>query len=253
MTTASTLVGPLAFATTARSDDWKSTLVDAVVDVVDDRGSNPAVSAMLKDFVRFHAVMAVTGAMIASALLFFGCRSLQSYRRVRQLGSVGSRLERRARLGLAALFATLGLLCCLIALANVTNAIAPDRGLIGAIENSSTSSTSAVGRDAVNWVRSGSTEAPPAIVDAIDARLSWQRPKAIFCGVFSIGMIMISRREWRRMVYSARVSNRFGPRPSIALARGVASVFVAVLLSVMAVANAQAWVAPLTLSIFGGS
>ena len=253
MTTALALVRPLAFVTGTPSDDWKSPLVDAVVDVADDRRSNPAVSAMLNDFVRFHAAMAVTGAIIALVLLFCGCRALQSYRRVRQLGSVGSRLERRARLGLAALFATLGLLCCLIAVANVTNAIDPDRGLMGAIENSSTSPTSAVGRDAVNWVGSGSTQAPPAIVDAIDARLSWQRPKAIICGAFSIGMIMISRREWRRMVENARVSNRFGRRPIAAFARVVASVLAAVLLSVMAVANAQAWVAPLTLSIFDGS
>jgi hypothetical protein len=237
--------------TTAASDEWKSALVRAVTEP---RSSNPAVRTLVDDFVRFHAVMAVMAATLSLVLLFASFRRLRSYRRAGRPADFGDRFERRMQIGFAGFFATFGALCCLIALANASTALEPEAGLVGAIELSSTPSTGAVGREALDWVNSGSARVPPAIAAAVDTRHSWQRPKAIVCGALSILMVLLSVRQSRRMVHDARLPRRYGTlKRTASMATGIGSVFVTTLLIVMAMANTQASIAPLTISVFGGS
>jgi hypothetical protein len=237
--------------TTAASDEWKSALVRAVTD---GRSSNPAVRTLVDDFVRFHAVMAAMASLLGLALLFASVGRLRSYRRTRRLAVPGDRFERRVQIGFAGFFATFGALCCVIALANASTAWEPETGLVGAIELSSTPATGAVGRQALDWVNSGSPRIPPAIAAAVDTRHSWQRPKAIVCGVLSMLMVLLSTRQWRRMVHNARLPRRNRAlKRTASMANGIGSVCLTTLLIVMAVANTQASIAPLTLSIFGGS
>jgi hypothetical protein len=66
--------------------------------------------------------------------------------------------------------------------------------------------------------------------------------------------VLLSVRQSRRMVHDARLPRRYGTlKRTAALATGIGSVFVTTLLIVMAMANTQASIAPLTISVFGGS
>ncbi len=61
------------------------------------------------------------------------------------------------------------------------------------------------------WLTSGADEVPPRVADAIDDRLSWQRPKAIVCSVLLAGRVVLSAATWRSLVRRSRA--RSGRRP----------------------------------------
>jgi len=84
------------------------------------------------------------------------------------------------------------------------------------------------------WLRSGSADKPRLLQDKIDARLSWQRPKAIITSVLFIAFAGLCIRIRRRRIVS------------------IVAMLCTLVLLVMAVANTQASVAPVFLTVLYG-
>lgn len=182
--------------------------------------SNPAFNALLHDYAKYHAVLAVLGGLVTCGLMLL---TVCAWRRSR---------------GLAVASAALGLLVAVIVFANAGNALNPRHGLEGTIpmlRATQPGTEQAHVQHATNaWLRSGSADKPRLLQDKVDARLSWQRPKAIITGVLLVAFVGLCFRIPRR---------RF--------MRTVAMLCTLVLL-VMAVANTQASFAPMYLTVLYG-
>ncbi|WP_157592336.1 hypothetical protein [Solirubrobacter soli] len=182
--------------------------------------SNPAFDALLHDYAKYHAVLAVLGGLVTSGLVLL---TVRAWRRSRAL---------------AVASAALGLLTALIVFANAGNALNPRHGLEGTIpmlRATQPGTEPARVQQATNaWLRSGSADEPRLLQDKIDARLSWQRPKAIITSVLFAAFVGLCIRVRRRRIVTA-----------VALLCTLA-------LLVMAVANTQASFAPMFLTVLYG-
>jgi hypothetical protein len=182
--------------------------------------SNPAFNALLHDYASYHAVLVVLGGLVTSGLVLL---TVRAWRRSRAL---------------AVASAVLSLLIALIVFANAGNVLNPRHGLEGNIpmlRATPPGTEQAKVQQAANaWLRSGSADKPRLLQDKIDARLSWQRPKAIITSVLFVAVAGLCVRIRRRRIVSM-----------------VATLCTLVLL-VMAVANTQASVAPVFLTVLYG-
>jgi hypothetical protein len=145
--------------------------------------ANPAFNALLHDYAKYHAVLAVLGGLVTGGLVLL---TVCAWRRSRAL---------------AVASAVLALLAAVIVFANAGNALNPRHGLEGTIPN---------------------------------ARLSWQRPKAIITSVLFVAFVAlcIRIRRWRIV--------------------GTVAMLCTLVLLVTAVANTQASFAPMFLTVLYG-
>jgi prolipoprotein diacylglyceryltransferase len=214
--------------------------------------SNPAFDALLHDYVKYHAVLAVFGGLLTCGLLALSIFSWTRFRRA------PSTTRRRSIFRAFAITSGAVSLClAVIVIANLSNALDPRRGFSGLVPALGTPAPGTEQQrvqQATNaWLRSGSAEVPPLLQDKIDERLSWQRPKAIVCSLLLIVFVVLCIRIWSRLI--ARASRRGTQRTlkdRAATASGGIAVACTLALGVMAVANTQAAIAPMTLTVLYG-
>jgi hypothetical protein len=182
--------------------------------------ANPAFNALLHDYAKYHAVLAVLGGLVTSGLVLL---TVRAWRRSRAL---------------AVASALLGLLTAVIVFANAGNALNPRHGLEGTIpmlRATLPGTEQAHVQQATDaWLRSGSADKPRLLQDKIDARLSWQRPKAIITSALFVAFAGLCIRIRRRRIVSTL------------------TMLCTLVLLVMAVANTQASFAPIFLTVLYG-
>jgi hypothetical protein len=220
-------------------------------------GSNAALNDMLRDYQRYHLALAVGGGLSAVLLLFVSVGCWRSFRRTPKASppTASARSERRIWLALAAGTGVVALLMLVVVAANVSTAVNPRPGfalLVSSLPRVPNSHFAPIYASADRWLRSPRSTVPPLIQHQVHARLAWQRPKAIFCGIGMVAAAILTRFVWLRRITQLRTSGTTSrPIASLHSSLGVAMAGVTVVLLVMAIANAQASVAPLTLSTFG--
>jgi uncharacterized membrane protein YeiB len=182
--------------------------------------SNPALQALVHDCAKFHAVLAVLAGL---ATVGFVLLSVFAWRRSRAF---------------AIATAVLGLFMAVLFYANASNALNPRHDVATTIPvlRATRPGTEAAGvQQATNrWLLSGSATKPRLLQDKIDERLSWQRPKAIITSLLFFAFAGLCIRLRRRRIVA-----------------GLAMVCTLVLL-VMAMANTEAAVAPMFLTVLYG-
>ncbi len=202
--------------------------------------SNPAVEAILADYQRYHLVL-----VIVSSLLLLGVATLivLCWRRLRAARRSAAGASRRQNWTLLA-FIVGGILVALflglIDLANFSTVLDPAHGFAGVKMHSEGYS---------NWVASGSASIPAEVQRLVDARLSWQRPKAIIVTVLLITAVAASAWIWRKWItraYASRLAN------AGLFASGLTFAAVSLLLMLMVMGNTQAAFAPIAMSLAFG-
>ena len=91
---------------------------------------------------------------------------------------------------------------------------------------------------------------PTLIERRIDERLAWQHPKAIICCALLAVFAVLSVRLWRTLISKSRVrtaSWTFNDRAL--LLAGAGTVLACVLLMLMVIANTQASIAPIAITM----
>ncbi len=133
-----------------------------------------------------------------------------------------------------------GLFLALVLVANLSTVISPERGFAGVDQS---------GEALTAWLASGSPSIPSAVQEQVDARLAWQRPKAIIVTILLVitvlGSVAIWRR-WLRHTYASRGAN------ALLLASGLVTVVIALLLMLMVMGNVQASLAPVAITLVLG-
>lgn len=141
----------------------------------------------------------------------------------------------------------------LIVAANLSSVLNPQEGFAQFIPDLGTpqaGTQKAALHQAVNtWAQSGSTKIPSILQNKIKNRLSWQRPKAIVCSILLVVFTVFTARLWRKLI-NLRASQPVWRLKEKALTTiGVIAVPVTLLLMIMALANTQASLAPITLTL----
>lgn len=138
--------------------------------------------------------------------------------------------------------------------ANTSHALEPVPGLKLMVDGSAKSSDSTTSQAMAAWVQSGSPDMPSALDSAIDDRLAWQQPKAIICAVLFILFVALGMRIWKTLIRQSREPQGVRRlKDKALLAGGVATVPLSLLLLIMAVANTQGAIAPIAITVLGGS
>lgn len=221
-------------------DPLRSTLASLMASGADD---NPALNALLSDYVRFHLVLVFVGGPF---LLAVGLFSVLCWRRF--AGSRGRTFERRTYLWFGVLGTAVTLFLAVVVAANVSSVVDPRPGFTGSfgvIGSPPVGTPSAALQESfTTWLRSGRPERPAQVTRAIGDRLAWQRPKAIVSGVLLVLLVWLSVVVWRRLIRRSR--------GGVLLLAGVASVPVGLALMAMVMGNTEASFAPLTLTLLYG-
>ena len=207
--------------------------------------SNPAFDTLLHDYSDYHAVLVVLGGFLTAGLLLL---SVFSWRRLRRVPRTRT-FERRTYRAFALASGTVFLGLALVMAANVSTVLDPRQGFAHVIPAPGApapgTERARLHRSAASWIESGRSEVPPLLQRKVDDRLSWQRPKAIISGVLAFALALFSVRLWRRLL-----GRESGGRGAVAI--GATAPVCALVLAAMAIANAQAAFAPLTLTLLYG-
>ena len=214
--------------------------------------ANPAFNALLHDYAEFHAVLAALAGLVTVGLVLLSVFSWRRWRRAPR-----ATFERSTFRAFAVSSALVSLCLAVIVLANLGNALHPRDGFASAIPVLGTprpgTDQAQVQRATDAWLKSGRAEASPPLQRKIDERLSWQRPKAVVCSLLAIAFVLLSLRIWSRLIARARERGRRRTlKDRAAAAAGWVAVACTLVLAVMAVANTQASVAPMTLTVLYG-
>lgn len=240
---------------TARATTDLTTTLTALLESGVD--SNPALTALLRDYTAYHVVLVVVGGLFLVALTWLSATMWRRWWRSRRTASGATGFERRTYASFGLLSAVVALFLALVVAANVSNALDPRDGFAGAlgllgVPKAGTSVAEL--QDAfTTWLTAGDDEVPSRVTEAIDERLSWQRPKAIITTVLLVGGVVLSAATWRSLVRRSRARPGRRPLREWGLSCvGVLSVVVCLLLMLMVMGNTQGSLAPLSLTLFFG-
>ncbi len=203
--------------------------------------STPAYQRLMQDYVDYHVVFLFVGGLFTALLLFLG---IFGWIRCRRAGRTWS-FEKKTFSFFGAAGLLLGLAMAVVFAGNLTVVVNPQPGLAWGIETlrAPHSRLSLAYHD---WLQSGSATIPPLIQQKIDERLAWQQPKAIICSLLLIALVALSIIVWR-----ALIKHKNGRRPLL-LASGIASAAACFLLMLMVIGNAEAAIAPITMTYLYG-
>ena len=202
--------------------------------------SNAALDTILADYQRYHLVLVIVSSLLLMCLAVLMVICWRQFRSTRRAVTGASRRQTVTYLAFIILGMIVALFLALIAFANLTTVLDTARGFadVGLHSQAFT-----------DWVASGSASIPPEVQRLVDARLSWQRPKAIIVTLMLIATIPMSLWIWRRWVnrtFASRLANA-----SLLLA-GSGLAVVSLLLMLMVMGNTQAAIAPVAMTLIFG-
>jgi hypothetical protein len=221
------------------------------------RTSNAALDAVMADYARYHAVLAVVGGLATAALVVVAVLSLLRARRALSRDGRRWTVERTALLLIGLGSALMAALLGVVVAANIGTALRPQRGFEGAVTSLSAAAPGSH-RDQVQsayaaWLRSGSAQLPDDVADAVRGRLDWQAPKAAITTLLLVLACAAAATLLRRIRSSSRAPGGPGRgRAWGALAGLGAASMVCVLLLLMVLGNSQAALAPVAITMFYG-
>jgi hypothetical protein len=192
---------------------------------------NAAYDVLLEDYTRYHVVFVLLGGLVTTALSAMTIVLWTRYSRLAILNSF--------------FFAFMALAFA----ANVSTTLRPQPGLDALIAAPQRSG----GQPGVvdGWLRAGTPKVPPSIQEAVDQRLNWQAPKAAISAVLFVGVAFVSVRIWGVLIRRSTAATSKTTRHSGLLVSGIATTMASFVLIVMAVANTQASLAPITITALG--
>lgn len=202
--------------------------------------ANAALDTILADYQRYHAVLVVVASIFLAAVVLLLIVCWRSLRSARRDPSGRTRRQTWTYASFIVACVLVGLFLAVVIAANISTVVDPQRGFAGVDQS---------GEALTTWLASGSAAIPADVQELIDARLAWQRPKAIIVTLLLVATVVGSTAIWRRWIahaYRSRAAN------AALLLSGVATAVLAVLLMLMVMGNVQASMAPVALTLVFG-
>lgn len=219
--------------------------------------SNPALNSLLDDYARYHAAFIAVGGIFLLGFLLLAIVAWRRFRRTPRSANRTWSVERAIYLWFAVLSFTSAAIMALLVAANMSNVADPRHGFSGAIGMVGNPAPGTRGAELhqafLDWLQQGTTGTPGRVSAAIDARLAWQRPKAVICSALLVVCVVVCARVWRNVIRRSRAHEaRWTIRDRARLVSGVLAGPVCLLLMLMVIGNTQASFAPLSMTLFYG-
>jgi hypothetical protein len=218
--------------------------------------SNPAMKTLVNDYAREHFVVVVLGGVFTLGFAVLSVLLWRQYRRQAKttgFAKPGARATRRIYFRGWLLSSLVALSLGLVVFANASNAMNPLPGF--SMANAPTTPNTVVVDAALNdWIQSGTKAMPPVIEQKIRKRIGWQRPKAMVTGILFLLFAALSVKNWKAMIRRTSAGKSLWQPQGIGLLAGKVTVLpLAFLMMVMFIANTAGSLAPVSISLLGGS
>ncbi|XSG75007.1 hypothetical protein ACP8Y2_22825 [Herpetosiphon llansteffanensis] len=215
--------------------------------------TNPAYTTLLNDYTTYHAVLVVEGGLFTLVLGGLGIVLWRRFKRAKTPNQGFWSFERNvyAYLGLASTTLAIGLLLIVAAnLSNVINAQAGFAKTIPDLRSSAGTPKAALYQAVESWAETGSAATPAILQHQIDNRLAWQGPKALVASMLLLIFAFATTKLWQKLIRASRSNQgRWKLQGQAQLALGILAVPTTGLLMLMALANTQGSLAPITLTL----
>ena len=213
--------------------------------------TNPAVLHLIDDYAKYHWVLVILGTI--SVVIFFttlGWLWRKFWVGPDLIGNLRN-VRGRAYFFLMTFIGFIATSMSLIVYANLQNALHPKQGFRLAMHGLGIpdlgTKTARMHESFYQWIESGDKTLPTYLTEVVENRLSWQLPKAVISTLLLIAAVYGTYKVWKLVVNSYQ---SFSRTKNFALfASGVTLSLISTLLWVMAIANTQGSIAPLTLSL----
>ena len=212
--------------------------------------SNPAVHTLIADYAAYHLVFLVTGGVVFLALLALSLFCGVKLSGLRATAGAGRGFAKKVHASFLFLSAAAALLLALILVANAANALSPTHGFSLLARASTTSGDAELDRALSAWVNSGERQPPALISRRVQARVSYQAPKAVICGLLLALSAALSCRIWAGLIRT-RSSAPASWRGAVALSAGITTAAFAFLMLLMVLGNTQGAAAPIAITVLG--
>ncbi|MBK8034536.1 MAG: hypothetical protein IPK17_34545 [Chloroflexi bacterium] len=165
--------------------------------------------------------------------------------------------EKKVYFSFWALSLMVGALFALTVLANATNVVDPHHGFTLLVDSLGTPNAGTQKYQlyqAFNtWIQSGIPNIPAVAQNRFLERISFNSTKALVSGVLMVVFIVVSIRIWNLLIKQSKANEaKWRLKENALLISGVATVSFSLLLLVIVVANMQAAVAPIALTLLYG-
>jgi hypothetical protein len=224
-------------------------LFNLLTELLNDRDSNnPAFNYLLNDYAKYHFVMVILGGISFISLAIFSGYQMRLITKNASFIANLKTIRGKAALYLSTLTGFLALSLVLIVIGNLGNALNPRPGFkssLGMLGNPPSGTKKALLQQSyADWIESESASIPRTVSRIVDDRISWQMPKALICLVLLALFIYLCKLVWAPILRGAEahIYQLF--------ALGVFLSVICGLLLIMAIANAQGSIAPVSLSLF---
>lgn len=214
--------------------------------------SNPAIKALIDDYAKYHAVLAIVGSLVLIVILALTVFFWIKFAKIQKIGRFKWPFDKKVYFSFGLLLTIFSLFFALVVAANISTALKPIPGFTTLASSTSTASDSKVGIALNEWVQSGKSALPSSLKQKAQERVSWQRPKAIICGLLLIVFVLVNLRVWGYLIKArAQSETKWSIKEIIILVGGTVSVAITLLLVIMFIANTQGAIAPLAISLLG--
>jgi hypothetical protein len=215
--------------------------------------SNHAMKTLIDDYTREHFVVASVGGVLVVGFAVLSVLLWKRYRQTPRAVGLKSTLERKMYFRSLLVSSVVGLSLGLLVFVNAATALDPIPGFFMA-NTQTTPNSQAVDAALNDWIKSGNTVMPAILEKHVNKRVGWQRPKAIVSGLLFLLFAALSVRISNALVRSSNERKSPWSARRVGLLAGKFTVVpLALLMMVMLIANTAGAMAPISISLLGGS
>jgi hypothetical protein len=216
--------------------------------------SNHAMKTLIDDYTRGHVVVVAVGGLFLLGFMLLSVLLWRQYRRTQRPAGSKWSVDRKMYFASWLVSSVVGLFMALIVFANVTTVLNPVPGFVSASAHP-TPNSKVVDAAVIDWIALGKGPVPTIVEQKVDERLAWQRPKAIISGLIFMLLAGLSVKLRKALLRRSDTytSRRWELRRTGLLVGEFAVVPMALLAMVMFMANTQGALAPVAISLLGGS
>jgi hypothetical protein len=214
--------------------------------------SNNAMKTLIGDYVKAHSVVVAVGGAMTIGLVLVSIVLWIRFRRIPRVETRKWGFEKRIHFAFGVLSTVVGLLMGLVVTVNALTVANPLPGfmLSGAHP---TPNTAAVDTAVIGWIKSGNGPMPTIVQQKIDDRLDWQVPKAIVCSLLLFLLVLVIGKLWGLLVQGSRPDAQLTTNRGRLVAAELFAVSLGALMMMMVLGNVQGAIAPISITVFGGS
>jgi hypothetical protein len=214
--------------------------------------SNHAMKTLIGDYVKAHNVVVAVGGVMTIGLALVSIVLWMRFRRIPRAETRKWGFEKRIHFAFGVLSTVVGLFMGLVVTVNALTVTNPLPGFMLSAAHP-TPNTKAVDTAVIGWIKSGNGPVPTIVQQKIDDRLDWQLPKAIVCSLLMILLVLVIGKLWRVLMRRSRPDTQGTTSRGPLVAAELFAVSLGALMMMMVLGNVQGAIAPISITVFGGS